>query len=51
MSASECVAEWKARLYEQPPTDDPHYMTFDPFEDDLHQPVLKNMMESAAEVN
>ena len=51
VSVSECVSEWKTRLYERPPTDDPHYMSFDQFEADVHEPVLKSMVESAAEVN
>ena len=48
--AAACVAEWRRRLYDPPPTDDPHYITFDPFDPVTHESARKTMMESGAPV-
>jgi len=43
-----CIKEWRHRLYEPPPTDDPHYITFAPFDPDIHEPARKTMIETSA---
>ena len=48
--AAACVAEWRRRLYDPPPTDDPHYITFAPFDPVVHEPARKTMMEKGASV-
>lgn len=44
---SECVADWRGRLYEAPPTEDPHYITFSPYEMETHEPVRKAMVQNS----
>lgn len=41
-----CVTLSIERIYDQPPTDDPHYIAFEQFNDVLHGPVLENMKNS-----
>lgn len=48
--AAACVAEWRRRLYDPAPTDDPHFITFAPFDPAIHEPARKAMMESSASV-
>ena len=48
--AAACVAEWRRRLYDPPSTDDPHYITFAPFDPVIHESARKTMMESGATV-
>ena len=48
--AAACVAEWRRRLYDPAPTDDPHFITFAPFDPAIHEPARKTMMESSASV-
>ena len=48
--AAACVTEWRRRLYDPPPTDDAHYITFAPFDPVIHESARKTMMESGATV-
>lgn len=38
-----CVSLSQERLYEEPPTEDPHYLCFEPFSSDVHGPVLQKL--------
>jgi hypothetical protein len=46
--ASTCVSEWRRRMYDSAPTDDPHFITFSPFEPAIHEPARRAMVESGA---
>ncbi|XP_037949856.1 protein crossbronx-like [Teleopsis dalmanni] len=39
----ECVSNSKDRIYEQSPTDDPHYITFEKFEQEVHGPTMEHI--------
>lgn len=44
----ECVRISKDKIYDEPPTDDKHYITFSMFDDEIHRIILdkiKNKME------
>ncbi len=47
--AQACVAEWKSRRFDPPASqqdaEDPHYLTFSPFDPDTHGPIIKAMVE------
>ncbi len=47
--AQACVAEWKNRRFDLPlcqdDAQDPHYLTFSPYDPDTHGPVIKAMAE------
>jgi ubiquitin-protein ligase len=45
----ECVSEWQNRLYDKPASDDPHFLTFSPYDSDIHSELLK-AMKSKSEV-
>lgn len=34
-----CVKESQERIYDLPPTDDPHYISFEPYSEEIHGPV------------
>lgn len=36
----ESIIESKSHIYDTPPTEDPHYIVFEKFQDELHGPVL-----------
>lgn len=36
----ESIAESNAHIYDTPPTEDPHYIVFEKFQEDIHGPVL-----------
>lgn len=47
----ECVRISKDKIYDEPPTDDKHYITFSMFDDEIHRVVLekiKNKFESTS---
>lgn len=49
--AKECVRISKDKIYEEPPTEDRHYITFSMFDDEIHQDVLdkiKNKCETTS---
>lgn len=49
--AKECVRISRDKIYEDPPTDDKHYITFSVFEDEIHSIVLdkiKNTSETSS---
>ena len=39
--------EWRDRIFSPPSTDDPHYLTFSPYEPKVHEPVRQVMMTDA----
>ncbi|KAH8389900.1 hypothetical protein KR200_003614 [Drosophila serrata] len=39
----ENIKESKARVYDAPPTEDPHYIVFEKFQTDVHGPVLERI--------
>ncbi|EDW09846.1 protein crossbronx isoform X1 [Drosophila mojavensis] len=39
----ESIAESKAHIYDTPPTEDPHYIVFEKFQEDIHGPVLEQI--------
>lgn len=41
----ECVTTSKERIYDEPPTDDPHYITFEKFDKDLHGPIVERIKQ------
>lgn len=41
--AKECVRLSKEKIYDEPPTDDKHYITFSVFDDEIHRSVLENI--------
>ena len=43
-----CVMEWRDRIFSsEGSTDDPHYLTFSPYEPKVHEPVRQAMMADA----
>lgn len=46
-AARACVQAWKERLYDAPPTCDPHYPAFSPYQPQLHETVRSTMMAEA----
>lgn len=40
------IEESKSHIYDPPSTDDPHYITFEQFQPDLHGPVLDQIRSS-----
>lgn len=47
----ECVRISKDKIYDEPPTEDKHYITFSMFDDEVHRVVLdkiKNKMETTS---
>lgn len=47
----ECVRISKDKIYDEPPTDDKHYITFSMFDDEIHRVVLekiKNKFETTS---
>ena len=42
-----CVMEWRDRTFSSPSIDDPHYLTFSPYEPKVHEPVRQAMMTDA----
>jgi len=45
--ARSCVMEWRDRTFNSPCIDDPHYLTFSPYEPKVHEPVRQAMMTDA----
>ena len=45
-----CVSDWQSRKFSPPPIDDPHYISFAPYEPEKHEPVMKSMIETGKEV-
>ena len=39
--------EWRDRIFSSPSIDDPHYLTFSPYEPKVHEPVRQAMMTDA----
>lgn len=39
----ECVRISKDKIYDDPPTDDKHYITFSMFDDEIHRNILENI--------
>ena len=39
--------EWRDRTFSSPSIDDPHYLTFSPYEPKVHEPVRQAMMTDA----
>lgn len=39
----ECVCISKDKIYDEPPTEDKHYITFSMFDDEIHRNVLENI--------
>lgn len=39
----ECVRISKDKIYDDPPTDDKHYITFSMFDEDVHRHILENI--------
>ena len=39
--------EWRDRTFNSPSIDDPHYLTFSPYEPKVHEPVRQAMMTDA----
>lgn len=46
-AAKACVQAWKERLYESPPTQDPHYPAFSVYQPQIHEPVRATMLAEA----
>lgn len=46
-SARECVQAWKERVFHLPPTNDPHYPSFSPYQPQIHEPVRVTMLTEA----
>ncbi|KAF4525971.1 hypothetical protein B566_EDAN000762 [Ephemera danica] len=42
--AEECVHSSQQHLYDLPPTDDPHYLSFEPYNSAVHDKVKQNML-------
>ncbi|KAI8122510.1 hypothetical protein FF38_04328 [Lucilia cuprina] len=43
--AKECVASSKEHVYDAPPTDDPHYISFEEFNDEIHGAIKERIRE------
>lgn len=43
----ECVRVSKDKIYDEPPTDDKHYITFSMFDEETHRSVLMNIKSKA----
>ena len=43
-----CVSASQQRVYEEPPTEDPHYLCFEPYDAELHEPVLQKLKAGKA---
>lgn len=41
--AKDCVRLSKEKIYDEPPTDDKHYITFSVFDEEIHRNVLENI--------
>ncbi|XP_073845645.1 ubiquitin E2 variant domain-containing protein pendolino isoform X1 [Musca autumnalis] len=41
----ECIDSNKEHLYDEPPTDDPHYIAFEQFNEEVHGPVKERIRE------
>ncbi len=46
----ECVNEWRDRIFSPSSTDDPHYLTFSPYEPKVHEPIRQAMIKDAKKV-
>jgi hypothetical protein len=46
-NARACVLSWRDRIYDPPPSQDPHYPTFSPYEASIHEPVRTTMIAEA----
>ena len=46
----DCVKKWRDRIYSSPSTDDPHFLTFSPYEPKVHEPVRQAMVEDAKKI-
>ncbi|EDW01871.1 protein crossbronx [Drosophila grimshawi] len=46
----ESILESKAHIYDNPHTEDPHYIIFEKFQDDIHGPVLEQIRQNRATV-
>ncbi|KAK7793721.1 hypothetical protein R5R35_007877 [Gryllus longicercus] len=44
-----CVKESQERVYDPPPTDDPHYIAFEPYNEDIHGPVRESIFKQKEE--
>lgn len=43
-NVAQCVENSKQRLFDPPPTDDPHYLSFEPYEPAVHDQVKQRML-------
>ena len=41
------VQTWNERIYDPPPTSDPHYPAFSPYQPQIHEPVRATMLAEA----
>lgn len=41
----DCINANKEHLYDEPPTDDPHYITFEQYSEEIHGPVKQRVRE------
>lgn len=41
--AKKCVKDSLSVVYDPPTTDDPHYITFSPYDNELHDPVKQEI--------
>lgn len=39
----ECVAQSKAHLYDEPPSDDPHFIAFEKYDNEIHGSTLERI--------
>lgn len=46
-AARACVQTWRERIYDTPPTEDPHYPAFSPYQAHVHEPVRATMLAEA----
>lgn len=46
-AAKACVQAWKERLYDEPPSQDPHYPAFSPYVPKVHESVKATMLAEA----
>ncbi|TRY77250.1 hypothetical protein TCAL_00126 [Tigriopus californicus] len=44
-----CVLEWETRLYEVPETRDPHFLTFSPYNPEIHDSVRRQLASNHSE--
>ncbi|XP_015592611.1 protein crossbronx homolog isoform X2 [Cephus cinctus] len=47
--AKESVKNSLSQVYDPPPTDDPHYITFSPYDNDLHDPIKEEIYQPKEE--